>query len=156
MNALFLASSFSSNKLWAIWAAWRDEQFQSSVEKAVTVPAFGSSHGPDNEDILDVALADNEKVNKMPLLGSRMYPCGFVFGCHSEQGVRDDYVILAQWQEAVVVHLANAMSAKHLIILILVLHDSGVEVFKQNKVIAGRNRVQNRTEVSVDLLDCLL
>ena len=71
--------------------------------------------GSGNEDILDVALVDNDKVSKMPLLGSGMQPGFLVFGCHSEQDVHGDKVFLhglAQQQEAVV-HSVNALSAKH-------------------------------------------
>ena len=67
-------------------------QFQSSVhvKKAVICPAFGSSHCSDNEKTPDLALADSDKFNKMPLLGSGMHPGRFVVGCNSEHGVRDD------------------------------------------------------------------
>ena len=80
----------------------------------------------------------------MPLIGSGMHPGGFVFGCLSQHGVRDDEVILCalvQWQEAVVVYLTNAVSAEHPI--------PPIVVSKQTKVIAGRDRVQNGTEVGV-------
>ena len=70
-----------------------------------------------------------------------MHPGSFVFSCHSLYGVRDDEVILcalARRQEAVVVHLANIVSAENSIPPIVVLANSGVEVSKQNKLMPAK------------------
>ena len=104
-------------------------QFHSSVDKAVIYPAFGSSQGSDNEGILDVALADNNKVRKILLFGSGMHPGCSVFGFHSEYCVCAEEAIicaLSQQQYVVVVHLPNAVSTKHPIPSIVILGDSGV------------------------------
>ena len=122
-------------------------------------PAFSSLHSSRNEDIPYITLMDDHMIDKVPLFGSGVHPRGHVFVCHSEHRVGDDQVLLSTlaWQqETVGVQITCAMSADHSFPATVITANSGVEVPKQCQLVICRDRVKYRTEVGVELFDCLI
>ena len=52
-------------------------------------PALSPTHSPSDPNIFEIALAGYDIINKVPVLGARVHPSGFIFIGLLENGVCD-------------------------------------------------------------------
>ena len=87
-----------------------------------------------------------------------MRPKSLKLVCHSEYCVFDDEAVfctLAQQQEAIGVQITCAMSAEHSFPATVIMANLGVEVSQKHQLVIARDTVKYRTEVGIELLNCL-
>ena len=63
---------------------WCDADVDHSPNQAMVCPTL---YSPGDSDLAYILPADNDIVNKMPLTGPWMHPCGLVLVGHPEEGV---------------------------------------------------------------------
>ena len=124
----------SFGKFLAPWMVGGYDKIQCGADKPMVCPSFCSPHSSGDEDITNVAPADNDIIYQVPLFRSGVHPRILVLICHSEYRVCDDQVTLcalAQQQEAISIHFASAMFAKYSFPLIVITANSGVKIDKK-------------------------
>ena len=74
--------------------------------------SLSSAHNPGDQDVCDIALANQNIVEDVPMARPGVHPRSFVFVAELEHSIRDNKLVISagcQQTEAVVIANANAM-----------------------------------------------
>lgn len=89
-----------------------DKEVQLGDDQAMIRPAFCTTHGLRQSNVIPVLSPCDDIVIEMPMPRARVHPSGLVTGCHTEHGVGDGQVMYraqSEEEESVTVAFAHSM-----------------------------------------------
>ena len=107
-------------------------------------------------DLAYMLPADNDIVNKTPLLGPWMHPCGLVLVGHPEEGVGDCKIVLCthrQKKQPIAVHVPHTMGTQHSLTAFTFTSNSSIKVAEYDQLVTYQSFLHKGIKV---LIECFL